>query len=215
MAGPCFVFSRRQSGRSTIGIHRHLTSHRNRFPTVCKDTYRACCQAVLRIDPIQQDWPHHCWRSQHSDCMLIMGRGWREGEPETCFVIKCTQHLSCCCLLMFRVQHFNGATLWIMLVFAELYSMLLSIKDNCKKVKGIKYIPKENLSFCKFYHQMNFQSLWRTLNTKSDSLLNTTWSCPVSRLAICVTSTVWTVTSSHKKSYKRCDVKKNYSERRR
>lgn len=37
-----------------VAIHRHLTSHRNRFPTVCIDTYRACCQVVLGSDPIQQ-----------------------------------------------------------------------------------------------------------------------------------------------------------------
>lgn len=105
--GHAFVFSRRQSGRSTIAIHRHLTSHRNRFTTVCKDTYRACCQAVLGIDPIQRHWPHHCWCSQHSDCMLIRAADGGKGEAETCFVIKCTEHLSCCCLLMF--QHFKDA----------------------------------------------------------------------------------------------------------
>lgn len=41
------------------------------------------------------------------------GSGWREGEAETCFVIKCAQHLSCCCLLMFRSN--TSKMLWTVL----------------------------------------------------------------------------------------------------
>lgn len=62
-----------------------------------------------------QDWPHPAALTspllELSAFRLYAnkGRGWRERKAEGCFVIKCMQHLSCCCFIMFQIQLFIDA----------------------------------------------------------------------------------------------------------
>jgi len=107
-------------------------------------------QSVLPSRP--HNWPHPAALTSPLSALSAFrlyankGSGWREGESETCFVIKCTQHLSRCCLLMFRVP-----TLERFYKFSLLWSM--SIKDDCKKKK----VKKIKQKFCRpnFTHRIH------------------------------------------------------------
>lgn len=121
-------------------------------------------QSVLPSRP--QNWPHPAALTSPLSALSAFrlyankARGWREEGPETGFVIKCTQHLSCCFLLMFRFQHFNSHMNEILLT--KRYSMYtLSIKADCKRLKTLNVVlevlPPNSCAHC--------ISVWRTLST--------------------------------------------------
>lgn len=91
-------------------------------------------QSVLPSYP--PNWPHPA--ALTSPLLLLSafklyankGRGWRDGEPRTSFVTKCTQHLSRCSLLTSQRCHPVNYSR-----FGKQDGMQwLTIKDNCHEV---------------------------------------------------------------------------------